>query len=102
MQLVFHYPMGLPFTLPKQDPVASILCYMGVAFVGNEEFLLRTEGLQEATLAAFVMLLWIGVHNSWNLKSNDEWVAGNKAAAEYWQSLIAAGSKGQSEMEVTM
>jgi hypothetical protein len=55
---------------------------------------LRTESLQEAALAAFVMLLWIGVHNSWNLKSNDEWVAGNKAAAEYWQSLIAAGSKG--------
>jgi uncharacterized membrane protein YphA (DoxX/SURF4 family) len=55
---------------------------------------LRTEGLQEAALAVFVMLLWIGVHNSWNLKSNDEWVAGNKAAAEYWQSLIAAGSKG--------
>jgi hypothetical protein len=57
MQLVFHYPLGLPFTLPKQDPVASILCYMGVAFVGNEELLLRTEGLQEAALAAFVMLL---------------------------------------------
>jgi hypothetical protein len=57
MQLVFHYPMGLPFTLPKQDPVAFILCYMGVAFVGNEEFLLRTESLQEAALAAFVMLL---------------------------------------------
>jgi hypothetical protein len=49
--------MGLPFTLPKQDPIASILCYTGVAFVGNEEFLLRTEGLQEAALAAFVMLL---------------------------------------------
>jgi hypothetical protein len=37
--------MGLPFTLLKQDREASILCYMGVAFVGNEKFLLRIEGL---------------------------------------------------------
>jgi hypothetical protein len=29
----------------------------GCSLVGNEEFLLRTEGLQEAALAAFVMLL---------------------------------------------